>query len=43
MVIIRNVLKVGRFKAKYRSDFREYMKKLAYFCAREVRKKFGRC
>jgi DNA helicase INO80 len=42
-IVSRNAQKVSRFKAKYRTDFRDYLKKLAYFCAREVRKKFGRC
>jgi DNA helicase INO80 len=43
ITIVKNVQKVGRFKAKYRADFRDFLKRLAYFCAKDVRKKFGRC
>jgi chromatin-remodeling ATPase INO80 len=42
-IVVRNVNKVGRFKAKYRNDFREFIRRLVYFAAKEIRRKHLRC
>jgi DNA helicase INO80 len=38
-IVVRNAVKVGKFKTKFRQDLREFFKRLAYFAAKEARRR----
>ncbi|CAD8058829.1 unnamed protein product [Paramecium sonneborni] len=42
-IIVKNVTKIARFKAKFRQDFREFFKRIAYFAAKEARRRNQKC
>lgn len=42
-MIIRNLVRIGRFKFRYRQELREFFKRLVYFAAKEVRRRYQKC
>ncbi|CAK82325.1 unnamed protein product (macronuclear) [Paramecium tetraurelia] len=42
-IVVRNTVKIARFKAKFRQDFREFFKRIAYFAAKEARRRNQKC
>ncbi|CAD8141070.1 unnamed protein product [Paramecium pentaurelia] len=42
-IVVRNAVKISKFKAKFRQDLREFFKRIAYFAAKEARRRNQKC